>query len=393
MLRRSQSWPWRRRNGNVGAIVALSMPVLIGVTALGLDAGILYVQRRQAQTAAEAAALAGVLTITNGGTLSAAQTAAVAAGSQNGITVSASQVTQPQTGYIAVSATSTQPKLFSALWGAGNMSATATATARGIMSNAAAIIVLAPSGSNAFTVTGNGGVNTNGGSIVVNSSDSKAATITGSESVYASEIDVVGNYSTSGSGAFVTAPVANNIKTGVTATPDPLSGLPVPNPSSLTSQTYTGQTTLQPGYYSSGISFSGSSGTITLQSGIYYINGGFGDTGNANIVGTGVMIYNASQSFSITGNGNVTLSPMSSGTYAGITIFHNRTSNADVSITGNGNLNITGTIYAADAKLTVTGNGSTVGSRTISNTLVVTGNGSLNMSSTNRGITQIGLVR
>jgi hypothetical protein len=130
-----------------------------------------------------------------------------------------------------------------------------------------------------------------------------------------------------------------------------------------------------------------------LQPGIYYINGGFGDSSGANIVGNGVMIYNASQSFSVTGNGNVTLSPMTSGPYAGITLYHNPSSNSDVSITGSGSLNITGTIYAAGSKLTVTGNGSTIGSRSISNTLSVTGNGSLIMDSSQRGTPLFGLVK
>ena len=55
MLQRSNKVSWWGRRGSVTAQVALSLPVLIGVTALGLDAGMLYVQRRQAQTAAEAA--------------------------------------------------------------------------------------------------------------------------------------------------------------------------------------------------------------------------------------------------------------------------------------------------------------------------------------------------
>ena len=166
--------------GNVAAIVALSMPVLIGVTALGLDAGVLFVQRRQAQTAAEAAALAGAWTIKNGGTFSAAQTAAVAAGTQNGITVSASQVTQPQTGYIAVSVTSTKPKLFSALWGAGNMSATATATARASSSSSSSsssgspystysILLLDKTAASGLYVVGSATLATTGGGIQVNS--------------------------------------------------------------------------------------------------------------------------------------------------------------------------------------------------------------------------------
>jgi Flp pilus assembly protein TadG len=382
------------RRGIVLVLVAVLLPVVIGVMALALDGGLLYLQRQKAQSVADAAALAGAYQLYNGSNFSVAQGAAIAIGTQNGSTIPSSQVTSPQTGYIAVSVTSSKPRCFSALWGAGTMSVTANAVARGINpAGGAAIIVLAPTGSNAFTVTAAGGVDTNGGKIAVNSSDSKAATITAGGNVYASELDVTGGYYYSSSGRFVTSPNSNNILTGASTTPDPLSTLQPPDPTTLPAQTYTGQMTLQPGYYPSGINLSSPSGTITLQPGVYYINGGFGDSSGANIVGNGVMIYNASQTFSITGSGNVTLSPMTSGPYAGITIYHNPNSNSDVSVTGNGSLNITGTIYAANSKLTVTGNGSTIGSRSISKTLSVTGNGSLIMSSSNRGTQLFGLVQ
>jgi Flp pilus assembly protein TadG len=383
------------RRGMVVVLVAVLLPVIVGVMALALDGGLLYLQRRQAQSVADAAALAGAYQLYHGSNFSVAQTAAIAIGTQNGITIPSSQVTAPQTGYVSVSVTSSKPRCFSGLWGAGTLSVTASAVARGINpGNGAAIIVLAPTGSNAFTVTAAGGVYTNGGTIAVNSSDSKAATITAGGDVHASEVDITGGYYYSSSGRFVTDPVSNNIKTGVSTTPDPLASLQPPDPTTLPQRSYTnGQMTLLPGYYPSGINFSMPSGTITLQPGIYYINGGFGDSSGANIVGNGVMIYNASQSFSVTGSGNVTLSPMTSGPYAGITIFHNPNSNSDVSITGNGSLNITGTIYCADSKLTVTGNGSTIGSRSISKTLSVTGNGSLYMSSANRGTSLFGLVQ
>ncbi len=136
------------RRGTVAAVVALMMPVIIGVTAVGLDAGMLFLQRRQAQSIADAAALAGAYAINKGSNFSAAQTAAISIGTQNGVTISTSQVTQPQTGYVAVSVTVTNPRCFSALWGAGNMSAVATAVARGSSSaySPAAILVLAPTG-------------------------------------------------------------------------------------------------------------------------------------------------------------------------------------------------------------------------------------------------------
>jgi hypothetical protein len=117
------------RAGNVAAVVALCLPVVIGVMALGLDAGMMYLQRRQAQSAADSAALAGAYALYNGSSFGTAQTAAVSLAARNGITITASQVTQPQVGAVSVTATSSHPRMFSAIWGSGTMSATASATA------------------------------------------------------------------------------------------------------------------------------------------------------------------------------------------------------------------------------------------------------------------------
>jgi len=110
-------------------MVALTLPVIVGVAALALDGGLLFVQRRQAQSAADGAALAGAYALSNGSSFSTAQSGAIAVGSQKGITISSADITQPQAGSIAVSVTSTQPRLFSALWGSGTMAAKASATA------------------------------------------------------------------------------------------------------------------------------------------------------------------------------------------------------------------------------------------------------------------------
>jgi hypothetical protein len=97
--------------------------------ALGLDAGMLYLQRRHAQSTADAAALAGAYALENGSSFSTAQTASVSMAAQNGITITTSQVTEPQTGSVSVTAKSSQRRMFSAIWGSGTMSATASATA------------------------------------------------------------------------------------------------------------------------------------------------------------------------------------------------------------------------------------------------------------------------
>jgi uncharacterized membrane protein len=67
------------RRGTVTAIVAILLPVMIGVTAISLDGGLLYLLRRQAQSVTDAAALAGADTLHNGSRFSAAVGAQVIA--------------------------------------------------------------------------------------------------------------------------------------------------------------------------------------------------------------------------------------------------------------------------------------------------------------------------
>jgi uncharacterized membrane protein len=117
------------RRGTVAVLVALSLPVLVGVAAVALDGSTLLVQRRQAQSAADGAALAGAYALSNGSSFSTAQTSAIAVGSQKNITIVAANITQPEAGAVSVTVTSTQPRMFSALWGSGSMAATASATA------------------------------------------------------------------------------------------------------------------------------------------------------------------------------------------------------------------------------------------------------------------------
>jgi Flp pilus assembly protein TadG len=115
--------------GTVAVLVGLTLPVLIGVVAISLDGGMLFLQRRQAQSAADGAALAGAYALSNGSSFSTAQNTAIATFSQVHITIPAANITQPQAGSVSVSYTSTQPRLFSSIWGSGSISATASATA------------------------------------------------------------------------------------------------------------------------------------------------------------------------------------------------------------------------------------------------------------------------
>jgi hypothetical protein len=130
----------------------------------------------------------------------------------------------------------------------------------------------------------------------------------------------------------------------------------------------------------------GITGSTALASNTIYLVGGAGIslTGQQTLTGSNVMLYltGANASINLSGQGSVTLSPMTSGAYAGITIFQDRTDSNQGTMVGNGNLNITGTIYAPAADIQAKGNGSTDGfaSQIIAQSMTMKGNGNVNVN-------------
>lgn len=417
MLRSHQFDPIRSRRGCVLAVLGISLVVIIGVMALTLDGGVLMVERRHAQNVADASALAAAYSLYNNSSqnqgLDPTGTAAKKAraiASDNGyandgttstVTVNIPPLTGQfiaKAGYAEVLVQYNQPRYFSAIWGAGTMSVRARTVARGIPSpTSPAILLLDPSMPKSLNVTGNGNITATGGSIVVDSSNTQAGMITANGNVSAPNINFYGSYASTGNGQFL-----GNVQSNIPPTPDPLATLPVPDPTTMTVQSTSnykisssGNYTLQPGVYQGGIAISAPGpGLVTLMPGIYYMQGGgFSNSGSINMTGIGVMIYNApvqnSDQVKLNGSGSLTLSPPTSGTYKGLTIFQARSSTAVVGVTGNGSMNLTGTIYSAGAEIDVTGNGGTyvVGSQIIANNMQVTGNGPVNVNYNPNGST------
>jgi large repetitive protein len=217
------------------------------------------------------------------------------------------------------------------------------------------LLLLSPRSKGALTVSGNGSVSVPDGSIIVDSSRAKAIIDSGNATLSASEIDVTGGIFRTGHGHLV-----GMLKTGVTPLADPLSSLPVPQPTGPSDRAIHASgkkaITLSPGTYNGGIHATGNA-SITLLPGIYYLQGGgLSVSGNAKLTGDGVMIYNAPHKFSddisVSGRASVTLSAASSGTYQSIAVFQNRTSKAPIAISS-GNVSVNGMLYAAAAHLKV----------------------------------------
>src|SRR5262249_32229811 len=256
----------------------------------------------------------------------------------------------------------------------------------------------------ALTATGNGSLTVTGAAVVVNSNDIGGAVAKGGGTVTAPAFIFAGmpGFSASGGGQF-----AGTTQSGMAASPDPLAYLPPPDPGSLPLESSSTlklnnsqPVTISPGLYKGGIQISGP-GSVTLQPGIYYMQGGgFSFSGQGALIGNGVMIYNApltqSDSINVNGQGAVTISPMTTGLYQGSSFFQDRTATAPASVTGDGNLNSSGTFYAAAASVKITGSSSNdvIGSQYISNDLTLTGNGSvsINFSGSTAKTRNIGLI-
>ncbi len=368
MIRRKTSRFGARRRGLVLALAALMMPLVVGAMAMALDGGVLYLQRRQAQSAADASALAGAYALFNGSNFTVAQSAAITMGTHNGFTIPSANVTQPTSTQIAVKVTASPPRFFSGLWGKGSMSVSASATAQASSGSSSttpystsAVVLLDPSASGSLYMAGSAQINATGG-IQVNSNSTTAVNANNAGGT-SSPINVVGRTTTS-SGGFLTGTVT----TGVASVGNPLSSLTAPtNPGSSANQnaymnTYPGygSWTMQPGQYSSSVSL-GNGGSFTMQPGLYYFTNGADLTiaNGATLSGSGVTIYmDSGSTISFQGGTTTTLSAPSSssgGTIPGVVYMQNPTSTASPSFANGTNVNLTGTFYAAGASLSFAG--------------------------------------
>jgi hypothetical protein len=332
-------------------------------------------------------------------------------------------------GYIEVEVEYQMPRFFSNVIGSGKMPVKARAVARGTYEPGGdGVIVLDRSASKALNVQGNGTFYVKGDAkVIVNSKapdGSTAAGYAGHNSIVDSEKGFSIRGGVNDSSRFTQNGNTATIEHHENPVPDPLRFLPTPTrppdapryTDSVQTKTETVTTTSKvkvggkwttvtttqtvevkyvirtyhPGAYPRGINETSGSGIdyIVFESGLYYFppnSGGLKLTGQANVLAEEVMIYNDprvnSDAIEITGQGTITWTPPSSGTYKGMSIFQNRDSPIGLSITGNGSSNMSGTFYAANAEMSITGNGSDVlGSQYISRLLNVNGNGRLTIN-------------
>jgi len=175
-----------RQRGQVLAIFALSLTVVLGAGALAFDGGMMILERRDQQNAADAAAMAGARYVTTDHTK--ARDVATSVAADNGFTAGDGQeiVTvniPPATGKFAtwpnaiqVDIRNTRPSILGAIMGflSWPVSATATAASLDNVGGPFSMLALEPHECQAIMVAGTGGIVANG-NIQVNSDCPDAA--------------------------------------------------------------------------------------------------------------------------------------------------------------------------------------------------------------------------
>lgn len=403
----------RQERGQALALLALALVGMLGFSALALDGGMLYTERRRAQNAADNAVLAGALRAAQTGDDVLGETEALAVATLNGYTTGAdSTVTadmppvhtpNPQYNgnpeYIEVTITHTVGTSFIHLVYQGPVQLTVSAVARARPSRIApivegqALVALSETECSALWFTGNGTTTITGGGAFSNSNCADSAGRRGGSgdvSVATGGVNIVGGYQDNGGGGSISpAPT-----TGVSPL-DPIPEVPPPpcdDPGVQNRGSYSlngGSDTIEPGRYS-GIEIR-ANGLLNMLPGLYCLTGDFSaQSGILN--GGGVLIYLQSGSFlTNAGAGNMlrapTLGSCATTTpelcdFAGLLVYVDPANGSDVRIAGNADTEFTGTVFAPSSECTITGDSGNVGlsSQVMCDTVKIDGNATITLN-------------
>jgi Flp pilus assembly protein TadG len=373
---------WRDRMGGVFIYAAIAAPVLIGAAGLSIDVGMWYANKRLIQSAVDSAALAGALELRRSvGDITAITNVVNADALINGYSAAAGDVIAVDASNsprVAVTITRTVPGLLSQVVFTQTTNVQARAVARADV-NDSCIWSLNPTDPQTINVVGSSEVNLGCG-MIANTDDPDGIHKEGSGCLTASEFKVAGGYDDSLNSGCPLDPVP---ETSIPPADDPLASLPAPsyssspcfgegggpNPNKVTGGA---SRAFVPGVYCKAIDIN-TTGTVTFEPGLYVLDGvGIKIAGSSTVVDNGGVTFYLSATggvndgVDISGNGNVTLSAPTSGAYAGILIYQDRNTTADIThkMSGGSTMLLDGIIYAPSTDVEFTG-GSSVDSSSI----------------------------
>lgn len=265
------------QRGAAAALLTLLVPVIIAVLGLVVDVGSLHARKRQAQTAADAAAVAAAHELRRNN-VAGYRARAIEDAARNGfepddstgIAINRPPTSGPVSGdqnFVEVVIEQEAPLLFMKMFGQDAATVQVRSVA-GLVQRDVCTYILSDSGAASLSVRGGGSLDQVQCSIHVNSDHSSAAESTGVAEVVAAGVGVVGNYSGYG---FYPTPEVESV-----ALDDPFESLPAPAQGSCTHTSTVvvdDARTLYPGVYCGGIEVR-AGGNATFASGEYIIDGG-----------------------------------------------------------------------------------------------------------------------
>lgn len=392
--------------GQALILITLAAIGLVGITGLAIDGSAKFSDRRHAQNAADAAALAGALAKANAESAgddaatvwAELSTAALNRADDNGydgnlvsnvVEVHSPPISGPYIGkdlYVQVIITSYVDTFFSKVLGIAQtqniVQATALAGKGGSIAYGASVVAMNPnpncsagggSGGGSFDVGGNGEIHLSGGGMFVNSS----ATCGYSQTSCSVLLTMDSGVGISSAGSAINQTCGTPVPQSTTAEqiliPDEIvypdkpaecrmaALAPTNNPSGSDSWT------IYPGYYTDfpQAGLIGNNKEITMSPGVYCVDGDVhwsGATFDLLDGTSGVTIYITNgHDFSLSINSPILLNASDSGDYAGYLIILEGTPNTHPNCTINGGsyLEINGTIFAPYCNITINGDNST----------------------------------
>lgn len=411
----------RDESGQAIILVALAVPVLVAMIGLAVDAGKLFNDRRTIQTAADAAAIAAALNLTNGTYVTAGKAASAANGFTDGANNTTVVINQtPQwalsnyynySGYVEATVTKAESTIFMAVFGFPSVNVTARAVATNQAPGNGCVFTLGTTGTDLF-VQGSPSIQATTCDFNINSSTSDAVVERGSGgTINTAAVGVVGNVGTTGFADFNPKPVS-----GVAPYSDPLGSMQYPytcgaggctctgdicstDPLSLSTRPAAYTTcsdphlpsgnshitvNLTPGCYDlQGGETIGSQGTVNLSSGVYFFtDGAMQIQAGGTLNGTDMtMIMTGTATINMTGTPNLNITAPdkndTTAAFPGILYYQVPADTQTLNLQGGATSIIEGVFYAPSAQINMQGNtGGTIYTEFVSKSLYLLGNAS-----------------
>jgi hypothetical protein len=386
----------REQCGAVLILWAVLLPVVVGMIALGVDTGTWYLKKRDLQSVADAAAIAGAYESVYSDKVTVANNEVTRNGFGSGSNVTTVVNSAPATGPYASNTSAvevllSQPQtlFFSTMNLDENPPLTVRAVALRQPAGEACVLALDNSVQYALQFQGNSTVSMPNCIAASNSNADISAIVSGSSVLNAETLYTVGGYDVRGHAELNTS---STPITGGSQIQDPYADLPMPNSplgifytpmhSNCDYNNYStnGTVTLNPGIYCNGLRLT-SHADVTLTTGVYIIDRGTFDIGAQSTIrtatGAGVTILLTSSTgsgyatISINGGATVNLAAQTSGVYSGILFYQDRRAAPSGSgncgnqvncLNGGANMNLTGVIYIPNQTVSYIGGAASGGS-------------------------------